>query len=60
MNADALLLGGLIINGLLAVVLLLIARFVFSIGRIVRNQDKLIKILSGIANKMEVDSNYLR
>lgn len=60
MNQDALMLGGLIMSGLLALVLLLIARFVFSIGRIVRNQDKLIKILSGIANKMEVDSNYLR
>lgn len=60
MNSDALMLGSLIVSSILALALLLVARFVFSIGRIVRNQDKLIKILSGIANKMEVDSNYLR
>ena len=57
---DAVMLGGLILYGLLLLVALVVARFIFSIGRIVSNQDKLIKILSGIANKMEVDSHYLK
>ena len=56
---DAVMLGGLILYGLLLLVALVVARFIFSIGRIVSNQDKLIKILSGIANKMEVDSHFL-
>jgi len=57
---DAVMLGGLILYGLLLLVALVVARFIFSIGRIVSNQDKLIKILSGIANKMEIDSHYLK
>lgn len=60
MNTDAVLLGGLVMYGIMIVVLLLIARFMFSIGRIVRNQEKIINILSGIAIKQNVDSNFLK
>lgn len=60
MHPDTLILGGIILYGFLFLVLLVIARFMFSIGRIVRNQEKIINIISGIAIKMDVDSNYLK
>lgn len=60
MNADTLLLTTIFTYAVVAAAVFLVARFVLSIGRIVRNQDKIIKILSGIAIKMDVDSHHLK
>lgn len=59
-TAETILLGQMLVYLLLILILLTVARFVFSIGRIVRNQEKLINILSGIAIKQNVDSNFLK
>jgi hypothetical protein len=56
---DQLLLTTLFYYGLVLVVLLLIARFVFSIHTIIYNLKSIKKILSGIAIKQGVDSHYL-
>lgn len=57
---DAVLVGSAFINFIMLFVLLFLCRFIFSIGRIVRNQEKIIQILSGIAIKQNVDSNFLK
>jgi hypothetical protein len=56
--SDAIWISNFTISIIALVIGLLIARFVFSISSILRNQRILIHLLSGIASKLNVEMEY--
>lgn len=58
-NIDALMLGSFIVSAVGVIILLIVARFIFSIHTIIYNQRVTLKILEGIAVKLGVDPAFL-